>query len=105
MFALVLAVAISSSTCPMTIGIGSDGSIFTDRFHGWYRVSTTTLQSDLTGGCYKDANPIPVTSVRLFLSSSAPRSRIDSVMAVLNAKGWSRDKIDIEPWRSYPQAP
>jgi hypothetical protein len=105
MLALLLAFAIPPSPCPMTIGIGPGGALYTDRFHGWYKVSVRTIETDLRGGCYNDANPSPVTSVRVFLEPSAPKAKIDSVMSLLKKNGWSRDKIDVEPWRVYPRAP
>jgi hypothetical protein len=105
MLALVLAFATATGACPMTIGVGTDGSVFTDRFHGWYKVSLKTLDSDLRGGCYDDANPSRVTSVRLFLAPNAPKPNFDSVLSVLDKEGWSRNRISVEPWRSYPSIP
>lgn len=89
----------------MKIGMGADGTVFTNRFHGWYKVSLKTLDSDLRGGCYNDANPSHVTSVRLFLAPNAPKPNVDSVLSVLKKEGWGRDKISVEPWRSYPRPP
>jgi hypothetical protein len=105
MFFAFLALAMTSSVCPMTIGIGTDGSVFSGRFHGWYKVSLRTLDSDLRAGCYNDANPSRVTSVTLFLADAAPKPRVDSVLSVLKSEGWGREKITIESWRSYPKAP
>jgi hypothetical protein len=105
MLALVLAFAIAAGACPMTIGVGTDGSVFTDRFHGWYKVSLKTLDSDLRGGCYNDDNPSRVTSVRLFLAPNATKPKVDLVLSVLRSDGWGREKIDIQTWSRYPQAP
>lgn len=89
----------------MKIGVGADGTVFTDRMHGWYKASLKSLDGGLRGGCYNDSNPSPVTSVSLFLAPDAPKQRVDSVMSVLKKDGWTRDKISIEPWRRYPSPP
>jgi len=102
---LMLALAMPPSICPMTIGVGADGTIFTDRFHGWYEVSLKTLDSDLRGGCYNDANPGPVTSVRLLVASAAPKPIVDSVLSLLKTHGWSQEKVTCLPWRNYPNSP
>jgi hypothetical protein len=96
LLALTLALASPPSVCPMTVGVASDGVVFSDRFYGWYKISLKTLESDLRGGCYNDANPSRVTSVRLFLAPGAPKPKIDSVLSVLRANGWDRNKIDVK---------
>lgn len=96
-FLLTLAMALSF-TCPMTIGVSGDGTIYSDRFYGWYRTSPKTLDGVLRGGCYNDANPTPVTSVRLLLAPGAPKSRVDLVFSILEKDGWSRDKVSARPW-------
>ena len=104
MFGLIVGVAITP-TCPITIAIDNSGTLFSNRFHGWYEVSTKTLESDLKGGCYNDANPTPVTSVKVLLTISSPKPEIDRVLAILRAKGWSKDKVDIEVWDGKPPKP
>jgi hypothetical protein len=88
----------------MKIGIDADGAVFSGRFAGWYRISLRTLDNDLRAGCYNDANPSRVTSVRMFLAPVAPKQRVDSVLSVLKGEGWSRDRISIGTWRNYPNA-
>jgi hypothetical protein len=87
-----------SLTCPMTIGVSRDGSIYSSRFNGWYKTGLKTLDSDLRGGCYNDANPTPVTSVKLLLVPESPKSRVDLVFSILEKDGWSRDKVSVKPW-------
>lgn len=103
MFALVLALVMS--TCPITLGIGTDGGLYSNRFHGWYEVSAKTVASDLRGGCYNDANPLAVTSVKLFIAPDAPKAAVDRVFSVLEKEGWSREKLTVEKWRNYPFEP
>jgi hypothetical protein len=105
MLSLVLALAMLPSVCPMTIGIGADGALSSSRFHGWYKVTARTIESDLRGGCYNDANPSKVTSVKVLIAPGAPKQRVDSVFSILKTKGWGRDKVDVESWRTYPRAP
>jgi hypothetical protein len=105
MFAIVLAIAMSPGVCPIRIGIGVDGVVFTNAMHGWYKTSLKSLDGALQGECYNDSNPSPVTSVSLFLAPAAPKPRVDAVLSVLKTEGWSRDKIRVESWRSYPSPP
>jgi hypothetical protein len=100
-FGLILALAITS-TCPLTIAIDNNGKLFSSRFSGWYETSTKTLESELKGGCYNDANPIPFTSVKLLLTKDAPKPKVDRVLEILKEKGWSKDKVDIEVWDGKP---
>jgi hypothetical protein len=105
MLALVLALAMTQSSCPMTIGIGGDGTFFSARFNGWYKISPKTLEGDLHGGCYNDANPLQLTSVKLLLAPKAPKPKVDLVISILAKEGWSREKINVQTWSGYPQAP
>jgi len=105
MLTLILAIAINPSACPITIGIGGDGTLFSNRFGGWYKISSRTLDSDLHGGCYNDAHPIPVTSVKLFVAPHAPKLRVDLAFSILGRDGWGREKVRAESWSEYPQAP
>jgi hypothetical protein len=101
----VLALAMMQGVCPMTIGIGKDGAIFTDRFHGWYKTSPKTLESVLRGGCYNDANPHSVTSVKLLIAAAAPKPRVDLVYSILQEEGWPRERLKMESWDKYPRNP
>jgi hypothetical protein len=106
MIAFLLALAMTPSlTCPMTIGVSRDGTIYSSRFNAWYKTSSKTLEGVLHGGCYNDANPTPVTSVRLLLVPKAPKSRVDLVLSILEKDGWKRQKISIEPWNGKEPAP
>jgi hypothetical protein len=106
MIAFLLALAMTPSfTCPMTIGVSGDGTIYSSRFYGWYKTSSKTLDSDLRGGCYNDANPTPVTSVRLLLVAEAPKSKVDLVFSILKKDGWSRDKVSVESWDGKAPTP
>ena len=102
MLAFVLAIAISAGVCPMRIGIGTDGMVYTNRMQGWYK---TSLKSLGLGGCYNDFHPSSVTSVTVFLAPNAPKPKVDAVLSALKMEGWSRDKIRIDPWRNYPSPP
>jgi hypothetical protein len=104
MFAFILAFALLPRTCPMTVGIGTDGALYANRL-GWVKISTKTLDSDLRGGCYNDANPIPVTSVKLYLAPNAPKPKVDRVFSILEKEGWSREKVNVQRWNAYPKAP
>jgi hypothetical protein len=101
----VLALAVLQGVCPMTIGVGNDGKLFTDRFHGWYMVSAKTLESDLHGACYNDSNPHNVTSVKLALPANAPKPQVDLVFSILEKEGWTRKNVDVLPWSVYPKKP
>jgi hypothetical protein len=103
MLVAVLALALIHDVCPMTIGAGPDGKLFSGRFHGWHRITTKTLESDLHGGCYNDANPSPVTSVTIDLAPGAPKT--DELFSILARTGWSREKVKVQPWAHYPEPP
>ena len=105
MLVFVLAVAMSTPTCAVTAGIARDGTLYSDRFRGWYKVSVKTLDGDLRGGCYNDANPLPVKSVKLFIAPHAPKSKIDQVFSIMEKEGWSRDRLVIERWKNDPNEP
>ncbi len=89
----------------MRIGIGGDGTVFTNRMQGWYKASLKSVYGGMQGGCYNDSHPSPVTSVRLFLAPDAPEPEVDAVLRVLKRGGWGRNKINIELWHSYPNPP
>jgi hypothetical protein len=91
--------------CPLTIGVGNDGGIFFDRFHGWYKTGPKRLQSVLHAGCYNDNDPHPITSVKLALATKAPKQRVDLVNSILRQEGWTPDKVVIQPWSQYPRKP
>ena len=99
----MLAAALSASTCPLTVGVNATGAMYSDRFHGWYRTSASTLRSDLHNGCYNDANPSPVTSVKVLLDPNAPKSRVDSVFTILRSEGWERNRVVVESWKGPAQ--
>jgi hypothetical protein len=103
MLTIILAAALSASACPLTIGVNASGVIYSDRFHGWYRTGTETLRSDLRGGCYNDADPSPVTSVKLLLDTGAPKARVDLIFRILHSEGWDRDRVVVEPWKQTAQ--
>jgi hypothetical protein len=105
MFTAVLALGMMQGACPITIGVGSDGRLYSDRFHRWYNVSSKTLQGDLRGGCYNDSNPSPITSVKIVVGPGAPQSKIDQVFSILEKQGWSRDKVSVGNWEQYPFRP
>ena len=105
MFTLVFALIMSVPACPVDIGIARNGALFSNRFAGWYKISAKTLGSDLRGGCYNDANPLPITTVKLFIAPKAPRRTIDRVFSILKSDGWSREKITLETWKNEPDAP
>jgi len=105
MLAALLALGILSNPCPMTIGITRDGALYVNRMGGWYKTSLQSLDGDLRGGCYNDANPTPVTSVRLLLVAEAPKSKVDLVFSILKKDGWSRDKVSVESWDGKAPTP
>jgi len=105
MLIAVLALALTQNVCPITIGVGRDGSLFSDRFQGWYKTSPTTLESNLRGGCYNDANPHAVTSVTLAITADAPKPRVDLVLSLLKRNGWSRENVNFQSWKEYPKKP
>ena len=105
MLAIALAIAMSPGACPMRIGIGADGTVFTNRMHGWYKASLQSMEGELRSECYNDSHPSPITSVTLFLAPDAPKPRVDAVFSVLKKDGWSQDKITVGSWRGYPNPP
>jgi hypothetical protein len=105
MILAILALAMIHDVCPITIGVGRDGQLFSDRFQGWYRVTLKTLQSDLHGGCYNDANPSPVTSIKIVVAPGSPELEMDEVLVILKKEGWSRDRVNVRSWDEYPGKP
>lgn len=105
MLALALAVGMLANSCPVTIGIARDGAVFSSRMQGWFKMSEKTLASDLRGGCYNDAEPAPVSSVRVEIAPHAPKKRVDEVFAMLKKAGWPRARIKVEAWKNDPQEP
>jgi len=101
----ILALAMMQHPCPLTVGVGKDGGIFFDRFHGWYRTSPKMLQSVLHAGCYSDNDPHPITSVTLAVAMNAPKERVNLVNSILEQEGWTPDKVVAEPWNQYPRKP
>jgi hypothetical protein len=105
MLAAILALAMMPDACPITIGVGTDGKLFSGRFQGWYRISPKTLESDLRYGCYNDNNPSPVTSVKIAIAPGAPKPKIEEVFSILQKQGWNRDKVNVKSWDQYPREP
>ena len=105
MLVSVLALALMQQPCPLTIGVGKDGGIFFDRFHGWYKTGPKMLQSVLHAGCYNDNNPHPITSVKLIIAQKAPKERVELVNSILRQEGWTPGKVVAEPWTCYPRKP
>ena len=91
MLVVALAFGLVAGACPITIAIGHDGAVFSNRMQGWYRTSPKTLTGVLRGGCYNDANASPVTSVNVEVAPNAPRERIDQVFSILE-KGAGRNR-------------
>jgi hypothetical protein len=105
MLVAILALAMMQGVCPMTLGLGPDGTLFSDRFYGWYKISPKTLENDLKGGCYNDANPHSVTSVRLEVAANTPQPTVEKIIALLSRMGWPRDRVTIGVWSDYPKKP
>jgi len=99
----VLALAIVQSSCPLHVGVSNDGSLFFDRFQGWWRIDAPRLERELQQGCRTNtgSEPKPVTSVRVVLSPKAPKSKVDTVFSILEKNGWTREKVTVGPWNSY----
>jgi hypothetical protein len=81
----------------MRIEVVKSGDFFTHRFSGRYKTSTKLLESDLKGGCYNDANPVPVSSVTVSIASGAPEFRVELLYGVLKRNGWPKPKIKVVP--------
>jgi hypothetical protein len=105
MLSLILALAFAPSPCPMTIGIGADGALYSDRMHGWYRITLKSFENDLQTGCYNDSNPSSVTSVKVLLAAGAKKSKVDLVFTTLKRDGWERKQADVQSWSEYPNPP
>jgi hypothetical protein len=85
--------ATAADSCPMVIRVRPDGTFFTFRFQGWRVTSSKTLESDLKGECYNDANPSKVTSVTVEPSPNAPGSRLKFLYDLLARDGWPRERV------------
>jgi hypothetical protein len=83
----------------------SDGAIFFDRLHGWYKTSPKMLASVLHAGCYNDNDPHPITAVRLVVAANAPKQKVDLVNSILIAEGLNSKRIIVQPWTQYPRKP
>jgi hypothetical protein len=105
MLAALLALGILSNPCPMTIGITRDGALYVNRMGGWYKTSLQSLDGDLRGGCYNDANPSVVTSVKLAIAPGASQARVDRVYTILEKEGWPKAKVSTLAWKNDPQLP
>jgi hypothetical protein len=81
--------------CPVVYGIDADGRIFVYTHNGNYRRSLVTIESDLKGGCYNDANPASVSSVTIKTAVGSPKGRLDEVLSLLARNGWARDRVKI----------
>ncbi len=108
MFPLILAIALSIpqtspapphrtkfDPCPLVVRVGQSGTLMTYRFSGWRLTSMHTLESDLNGGCYNDANPSKVTSVTVEVSQGAPATKLKLLYDVLYRSGWPQNRITI----------
>jgi hypothetical protein len=112
MLTLIVAVAFAPRAgaqrpdpCPVVLGVDKSGNHFTNRFHGWYRVSSHALTSDLKGGCYNDAQPAAVSSVTLYLAVGVPSPQRRQILSILRGAGWSERKIMIRTWTNPPHQP
>jgi hypothetical protein len=102
---LKLGLVLAGGPSPMRLGIARDGTLYSGRFYGRYRIRTRTLETDLRGGCYNDANSSAVTSVALNLAAGAPQAVIRKVEAVLTKEGWPAGKISVTRWANAPNMP
>jgi hypothetical protein len=91
--------------CPLTIGIAQNGTLFFDRFDGWYKTTSKTLESVLRAGCYNDSHPLPISSVTLALAPGAPKDKKDLVFSILSRQGLRKDMIHMQSWNNSPQRP
>ena len=81
--------------CPLIIRVRASGTLITHRFDGWRVTSMRTLESDLKGGCYNDANPSMVTSLTIEASKEAPPAKLKLLYEALSRGGWQRNRITI----------
>ncbi len=89
----------SADVCPLVIRVQANGRYLTNRFHGWYSTSSNLLVSDLRGGCYNDTDPSPVTSVTLQIAPGAPQESLATLYLLLQRQGWSKPRLNFEPWQ------
>jgi hypothetical protein len=99
----------ATSACPVTIGIGKDGTLFFDRLNRWQRTTPKMVEDVLRTGCFPnfndDARPRPISAVKLALAADAPPARTDLIFLILARHGWSRDKVNVQNWIGYPKRP
>jgi hypothetical protein len=84
--------------CSVRIAVATDGGFYDILHNGVYKRSPRTLEQELRGGCYNDANPSRVTSVVLEIADGAPPARTESLYKLLERNGWTRSKVLVEPW-------
>jgi hypothetical protein len=96
---------VEANACPITIGIAQNGTIFSDRFNGWYKTTPKTLESVLQAGCYPDSAPNPISSVNVAVAPGASKARTDLVFSILSRQGWPKNKVHTYSWSEYPQQP
>ena len=103
-FAVCISTAVGQSSsaaygpCSVRIAVAKDGSFFDILRNGVYKRSPRTLEQELHGECYNDANPSQVTSVVLEIADGAPPARTEFLYKLLERNGWARAKVLIEPW-------
>lgn len=100
MLQALLALAMTSSLCPMHIGVSNEGDIFFDRFSGWSRISPGSLEPFLQQGCrtnYSGA-PEPITSLLFSVAPRAPQQKMEEIRALLQKNGWPKERLIAEPW-------
>jgi len=106
MHLLVLALAFVQSPCSITIGVGTDGALYSDRLSHWSKTNLKMVDSVVRTGCFcGDDCPKPITSVRLVIAPKASSEDVDRVLSTLAHEGWPRTKIQIEVWTTYPAQP
>jgi hypothetical protein len=81
----------------MRIEVAKSGDFFTSRFHGRYKTSPKLLESDLKTGCYKDANPLPVSSVTIGVAPGTSIERVKLLYEILERNGWPKPRIKVVP--------
>jgi hypothetical protein len=106
MLSLLFAFALVHSTCPFTVGVGTNGALYSDRLHQWSMTKLEMVDSVIQTGCFcADDCPKPITSVKLVIAANAPSQEVDRVLSTLAHDGWPRTKIQIEVWKAYPARP
>ena len=100
MLQALLALAMMSSPCSIHIGVSNEGNIFFDRFSGWGRISSSSLEPLLQQGCrtnYSGA-PEPITSLLFSVAPRAPQQKVKEIRALLQKNGWPKERLTAEPW-------